>query len=249
MMFAELSFLDRFDAAADAGFEAVEFLFPYDYPPESIHKLLGRNRLELALFNLPPGDWTAGERGLASLPDRFDDFKEGVQRALVYAEATGTQRIHMMAGNAPRTDARAAASFRRALLYAVEQMSGPHIDLLIEPINSRSMPGYFLDNFDYAAELIRELRLPNLRLQFDVYHRQILHGDVTMAFRALLPIIGHVQIASVPSRHEPDEEELNYPFIFDEIDRCGYTGFVGCEYIPRGKTVAGLEWFSGYRRA
>jgi 2-dehydrotetronate isomerase len=154
----------------------------------------------------------------------------------------------MMAGNASRSDAKAVASYRRAVAYAAEQVRPLGVDLLLEPINARNMPGYFLNDFDYAADLIRELNLPNLKLQFDVYHRQIIHGDVTMAFRALLPMIGHMQIASVPSRHEPDGEELNYPFLFAEFDRAGYAGFIGCEYNPRGRTADGLGWFRSYRR-
>ncbi|PWR20335.1 2-oxo-tetronate isomerase [Zavarzinia aquatilis] len=242
LMFGEWSFLDRFAAAADAGFPAVEFLFPYDHAPEAIADRLARNGLELALFNLPPGDWAAGERGLAALPDRFDDLKAGIERAIPYAEATGARRLHLMAGLADRGAAEARAAYRRAVLHAAEMLDARGIELLIEPINRRSMPGYFLDDFAFAEDLIRDLAQPNLRLQFDIYHRQILHGDVTMALRRLLPLIGHVQVASVPSRHEPDGEELNHPFLFDELDRMGYTGFVGCEYVPRAGTLAGLGW-------
>ncbi|MBS7537372.1 2-oxo-tetronate isomerase [Ancylobacter lacus] len=248
LMFTEWAFLDRFDAAAEAGFTAVEFLFPYEHPPEAIADRLRRNSLQQALFNLPPGDWAAGERGLAALPDRAGDVRRGVATALRYAQHTGVKRLHLMAGVAERGDPAAAAAYRDAVAFAGEQLGQHGIDLLLEPINRRSVPGYFLDDFGYAAELITRLGLPNVKLQFDLFHRQILHGDATMALRQLLPMIGHVQIASVPSRHEPDGEELNYPFLFDELDRLGYDGFVGCEYNPRAGTLAGLGWFAPYAR-
>ena len=246
MMFTEWPFLDRFDAAADAGFRAVEYLFPYEHPPEAIADRLARNGLTQALFNAPPGDWSAGDRGLAALAGRFEAFDAGLSRALVYAEATGVRRVHVMAGIADRADAAAEARYRHALSHAAERFGAEGLDLVIEPINARNMPGYFLNDFGYAAALIGALGLPNLKLQFDIYHCQIIHGDVTMRLRALLPIIGHVQIASVPSRNEPDGEELNYPYLFDELDRLGYQGFVGCEYNPRGKTLDGLGWFKPF---
>lgn len=243
MMFNEWSFLDRFDAAAAAGFTAVEYLFPYEHAPDAIAARLSRNSLTQALFNLPPGDFAAGERGLAALPARFEDLKRGVETALSYASATGVRRLHLMAGIAPRTDPGAAAAYRAAARWTAERIARQGLDLVIEPINGRDIPGYFLNDFAYAEALIHELALPNLRLQFDIYHRQVMHGDVTMALRTLLPITGHIQIASVPSRHEPSGEELNYPFLFEELDRLGYSGFVGCEYRPRGATVDGLDWF------
>jgi hydroxypyruvate isomerase len=249
MMFTERAFLDRFDAAAEAGFAAVEFLFPYDYPPGPIAERLKRNRLTQALFNLPPGRWEDGERGLAALSDRFEEFKSGVARALDYVAATGVKRVHMMAGNAARSDPKAEASYRRAIEYAAPVLFGRGVDLLLEPINARNMPGYFLNDFPYTRDLIASLGLPNVKLQFDVYHRQIMHGDVTMAFRTLQPIVGHIQVASVPSRHEPDGEELNFPFLFAEFDRFGYDGYIGCEYNPRAGTVEGLKWHHPYGRA
>lgn len=248
LMFQEWSFLDRFDAAADAGFAAVEYLFPYEVSPDAIAARLEKNHLEQALFNLPPGDFSAGERGLAALPDRFDELKAGVAKALVYARTTGVKRLHLMAGIAELSDNVACAAYRRSVVYVAEALAPEGIDLLIEPINRRDFPGYFLHDFDYAARLIADLALPNIKLQFDVYHRQILHGDVTCALRTLLPLTGHIQIASVPSRHEPDDEELNFPFLFEEIDRLGYAGYVGCEYHPRGGTLAGLGWFRNFSK-
>ncbi|APG88851.1 hydroxypyruvate isomerase (plasmid) [Sinorhizobium americanum CCGM7] len=249
MMFNEWSFLDRFDAAAEAGFTAVEYLFPYEAPPEAIADRLARNGLQQALFNLPPGDWAAGERGIAALPGRFDELKSDVERALDYAAATGVKRLHLMAGLADPSDPEAANCYRRAVAYATERLAEKGLDLLLEPINGRNMPGYFLNDFGAAEGLIAELGLANLKLQFDIYHRQIIHGDVVMALRRLMPITGHIQIASVPSRQEPDGEELNYPYLFAEIDRLGYTGFVGCEYTPRGGTLDGLTWFKPFARS
>ena len=246
MMFTEWPFLDRFDAAAQAGFTAVEYLFPYDHPPDAIADRLARNALTQALFNLPPGDWAAGERGMAALPDRFDELSDGVGTALRYAAATNVRRLHLMAGNADRRDPQALAAYRRSVAFAAERVGAAGLELLLEPINSRNMPGYFLNDFAFAENLIRELALPNLKLQFDIYHRQILHGDVTMALRAMLPMIGHIQIASIPSRHEPDGEELSYPFLFAELDRIGSEGYVGCEYNPRAGTLQGLGWFAPF---
>ena len=248
MMFNEHAFLDRFDAAADAGFEAVEFLFPYEASPEEVGAKVARNRLTVALFNLPPGNWAAGERGLAALPERAAELDGLLDRALPYAEATGVQRLHLMAGIADAHDPRAKAAYRAAVERTATRLAERGLDLVLEPINGRDMPGYFLNDFGRAAELIQDLALPNLKLQFDLYHRQILHGDVTMALRAMVGLIGHVQIASVPSRNEPDGEELNWPFLFEELDRVGYAGFVGCEYRPRGRTEAGLGWFAPFAR-
>jgi 2-dehydrotetronate isomerase len=246
MMFTERPFLDRFEAAAQAGFTAVEFLFPYDHPPETVGERLVRNGLTQALFNLPPGNWAADERGLAALPDRFGELCDSLGTALPYVAATGVKRVHLMAGNADRNDPKAADAYRRAVIWTAERLAAEGIDLVLEPINSRNMPGYFLNDFGFAETLVRDLSLPNLKLQFDIYHCQIIHGDVTMRLRQLLPITGHVQIASVPSRHEPAGEELNYPFLFEELDRLGYDGFVGCEYNPRAGTLEGLGWFAPY---
>lgn len=246
MLFTEHAFLDRFAAAADAGFTAVEYLFPYEHEADAIAARLTRHKLTQALFNMPPGDWANGERGFAALPARFDAFKAGVEAALRYAAATGVKRLHMMAGMADHADKEAQASYRRAAAYAAEKLAPHGIDVLLEPINSRNMPGYFLNDFHQAEALIRELALPNVKLQFDIYHCQIIHGDVTMMLRKLLPLVGHVQVASVPSRHEPTSEELNDAFLFAELDRLGYDGFVGGEYNPRAGTREGLAWFKPY---
>ncbi len=247
MMFNEHPFLDRFDAAADAGFDAVEFLFPYEASPEAVAERVQRNALTVALFNMPPGNWSDGERGLAALPGRSAEMRDGVARALDYAAATGVGRLHLMAGLASPRDPQAAGAYREAVQYAAGRLAEHALDLVLEPINGRDMPGYFLDDFVAAERLIGELGMPNLKLQFDLYHRQIMHGDVTTALRRMLPIIGHVQVASVPSRAEPAGEELNWPFLFEELDRLGYSGFVGCEYRPRAGTLPGLGWFEPFK--
>jgi hydroxypyruvate isomerase len=247
MMFTEVPFLDRFAAAAKAGFTAVEFLFPYDHPAEEVGKRLHDNGLTQALFNLPPGDWAAGEKGFAALPQRFDALKASLETALPYAQATGVERVHLMAGIAERSDAKAVEAFYKSVAWAAEFFAPHGLDVVLEPINPRNVPGYFLNDFGFARDLIRELKIPNLKLQFDIYHCQIIHGDVTMRLREMMDIIGHIQIASIPSRNEPDGEELNYPFLFGELDRLGYTAFVGCEYNPRGRTEDGLGWFAPYQ--
>ncbi|HEX3983166.1 MAG TPA: 2-oxo-tetronate isomerase [Acidisoma sp.] len=247
MMFTEWPFLDRFAAAADAGFTAVEYLFPYEHSPDQVGSALNRAGLTQALFNLPPGDWAAGERGMAAFSARAGELAAAVETALPYAEATSCSTLHLMAGIADRADPAADAAYRAAVIRTAERLGRAGITLVLEPINKRDMPGYFLNDFGYAAALIGELGLPNLRLQFDLYHRQILHGDVVMGLRQMMPIIGHVQIAGVPDRHEPDESELDFHYVTAELDRLGYTGFIGCEYRPVGKTTDGLGWFAPYR--
>src|SRR5947207_13972688 len=204
MMFNEVPFLDRLDAAAKAGFAAVEFLFPYEHPAKEIGERLKRNGLTQALFNLPPGDWNAGEKGFAALPDRFDDLKKSLDTALPYAQATGVKRLHLMAGMADRSDSKAVEAYYKSVAWTAEFFAPHGLDVVIEPINARNVPGYFLNDFLFARDLITELKIPNLKLQFDIYHCQIIPGDVTMPLREIIPIIGHSQIASIPSTHRPD---------------------------------------------
>ena len=247
MMFNEWEFLDRFGAAADAGFRAVEYLFPYAFEPDAIAARLESHGLTQALFNLPPGNWEAGDRGLAALPERATDFRASVATALRYAEATGVKRLHVMSGNADSNDPKARSAYEDSLRYAVSEIGAKGVDVVIEPINRRDMPAFFLNDFNYAAELIGRLGLPGLKLQYDIYHRQILHGDVVKSLEAMMPIIGHVQIASVPARNEPGTGELNDDFVFRRLDNLGYAGFVGCEYRPAGKTLNGLSWWDAWR--
>lgn len=247
MMFNEVPFLDRFEAAAKAGFKAVEFLFPYEFPVEEVAARLKQFGLTQALFNLPPGDWAKGERGISALAGREAEFRQSLEIARPYALATGVKRLHLMAGIVSRSDAAALARYKDAIRHAAETFAPHGIDILLEPLNSRDMPGYLLDSYDFAADLITGLGIPNVKLQFDIYHCQILHGDVTMRMRSMFPIIGHVQVASIPSRNEPMSEEMNDAFLFAELDRLGYTGFIGGEYRPKARTEAGLGWFAPYR--
>ncbi len=242
MMFNELPFLDRFAAARAAGFDAVEYLFPYDFAEAEIADRLAENGLTQALFNLPPGDWSAGDRGLAALSARAPEFRASVATALRYAAATGVARVHVMSGLADRNDATARKTYADSLAYLCDAAGAANLDVLIEPINRRDMPGYFLNDFGFAANLIGDLGICNLKLQFDIYHRQILHGDVLTSLQQMMPIIGHVQIASVPLRNEPGTGELDDFKVLRELDRLGFTGFVGCEYRPAAGTVAGLAW-------
>ena len=248
MMFQEFAFLDRFAAAAAAGFDAVEYLFPYDFEMSQIARSLRDNHLTQALFNLPPGDWAAGDRGLAALPGRKREFRDSVATALRYAGATGVGRLHVMSGIARRDDPQAGACYRESLAYLCDQAGQAGLDVLIEPINARDMPGYFLNDFNYAADLIADLGLANLKLQFDIYHRQIIHGDVLTGLKALMPIIGHVQIAAVPLRNEPGTGELDDMRVLTALDTLGYSGFVGCEYRPAAGTVEGLGWLNAFRK-
>lgn len=246
MMFNEHAFLDRFQAAADAGFEAVEFLFPYDHPAELVAEKLQRAGLLQSLFNMPPGNWHTGERGLAAVAGREAEFRASVDTALGYAEIIGSPLLHVMAGLADRRDVAAMGRYLDALQFAVDAAEDAGVGLVIEPINGRDMPGYFLDDFEVALDIVRKIDRPSLRLQFDIYHRQILHGDVIMALRRMMPWIGHIQVASVPKRNEPGTGELNDALIFSEIDALGYDGFVGCEYRPAGRTEDGLSWLKAW---
>jgi len=248
MMFTEHDFLDRFQAAADAGFETVEFLFPYDYPAELIAERCRAAKLEQVLFNLSPGDWDTGDRGLAALPERKAEFRQSVGTALEYAGIIGTRRLHMMAGIADPDDPLHQASYRDSLSFAADAAAERGVCLMIEPINKRDMPGYFLNDFDRAADLIASLDRPNIRLQFDIYHRQILQGDVLKGLESLMPLIGHVQIASVPGRNEPGSGELDDFRVLQTLDELGYEGFVGCEYRPRAATLDGLGWLQKVHR-
>ncbi|MBX3569778.1 MAG: TIM barrel protein [Rhizobiaceae bacterium] len=249
MMFTEWSFLDRFAAAADAGFEAVEFLFPYDHTPEEVADRLAANSLEIALFNMPPGDWAAGERGMSVFPERRAEFEANVAKAMEYALATGVRRLHMMAGNVSPDSAEAGARYREAIRFACAAAAPHGIDIVLEPLNGRDMPGYFLNDFNRAAALIAELGPANLKLQFDIYHRQRIHGEVIIGLTEMMPIIGHVQIASVPLRNEPGTGELDDFAVFAALDRLGYAGWVGCEYRPAAGTLAGLGWRERVARA
>jgi hydroxypyruvate isomerase len=246
MMFNEVPFPQRFAAAAKAGFQGVEFLFPYDHAPHEVAQWLNENGLTNALFNMPPGDWANGERGLASLPGRESEFRAGVARALAYAQALGTKRLHAMAGLVPAGAARERHRevFIDNLRYAARELARHGITLLIEPINPRDMPGYFLSSQAEAHAIREAVGEPNLQVQLDFYHAQIVEGDLAMGLRKHFAGVGHVQVASVPDRHEPDDGEVDYRYLFRLLDELGYDGWVGCEYRPRGRTEDGLGWMA-----
>ena len=247
MMYVEHDFLDRFAAAAADVFEAVEFLFPYDFEPAEIASRLADNGLQQVLFNAPPGDFAGGERGLACLTGRRDEFRRGiVEKALPYALALRCPRLHVMAGLMPAGIARAALRevYLENLAWAAREAASAGLDLLIEPINTRDMPGYLLNRQGEAHQIVEQIGAPNLKVQMDLYHCQIVEGDVAMKLRQYLPTgrVGHLQIAGVPDRHEPDQGELNYPYLFEQLDLLGWQGYIGCEYRPRAGTSAGLAW-------
>ncbi|MBL8397974.1 MAG: hydroxypyruvate isomerase family protein [Candidatus Accumulibacter sp.] len=248
-MYQELPFLDRFAAAAADGFTGVEYLFPYDVPAEEIAARLRAHRLEQVLFNLPPGDWRAGERGLACLPGRAAEFAAGVDLALRYAEILDTRRLHVMAGipQSGMDEPTCRASYVNNLRLACARLADAGRTALIEPINTRDMPGYFLNRQQDAQTIIATVGAANLRLQMDFYHLQIAEGDLSVNLRRYRHLLGHVQIAGVPDRHEPDDGEVNFSHLFDLLEASGYDGWIGCEYRPRAGTSAGLDWLRVYR--
>ena len=248
MMFNEHAFLDRFAAAAACGFKGVELLFPYEFPVEEVASALKGQQLTQALFNMPPGNWAAGERGLACLPGREKEVMAGVDKALRYAEALNCRTLHLMAGVAPNNVAleKLEATFVANLTAVAKVCAAQRITVVIEPINQRDMPGYFLSYQDQARRLIERSGALNARIQMDLYHCQIMEGDLTRRLEKQIAQVGHVQVASVPDRHEPTEGELNFPHLFEALDRVGYTGWVGCEYRPRARTEDGLGWATPY---
>jgi len=246
-MYNEVPFPERFAAAARDGFKGVEFLFPYDYPIAEIAGWIKDNGLVNNLFNMPPGDFAGGERGIASLPGREEEFKAGVAKALEYAAVLGTPTLHAMAGLFPAGGdstlrAQHHAVYVKNLRYAAQQLGKKGLGFVIEPINPRDIPGYFINTQAEGHAICKEVGEPNLKVQMDFYHAQIVEGDLSVTFKNNFANIGHVQIASVPARHEPDEGEINYRHIFKLLDEMGYAGWVGCEYKPRGKTEDGLGW-------
>jgi hydroxypyruvate isomerase len=240
MMFTELPFLDRFAAAAKAGFKGVEFLFPYEFPAGELASRLEDNGLSLVLFNLPPGDFAKGERGLAALPGREAEFDTAVARALEYAQALACPRVHVMAGLVHQGASRPL--YVTNLRKAARRAAAAGIEVIIEPINTRDIPGYFLSRTSEARAVIYEVGEPNLGLQFDIYHRQVMEGDVATAIRDYAPLTRHYQLAGPPDRGEPDGGELNYSYLFQLIDETGFNGWIGCEYKPRQGTLEGLKW-------
>lgn len=245
MLFTEHDFLDRFDAAARGGFKAVEYIGPYDYAPDVVAARLKKNGLTQALFNLPPGDWAKGERGIAVLPNRVEEFRQGVAKAIDYAQALGCGQVNCLAGIAPQGVDRATLEnvFVENLKYAAEKLEQAGIKLLIEMINTRDIPGFFLTDTRQALGILDRVGSNNLYLQYDIYHMQIMEGDLARTIEANLDRIAHIQLADNPGRHEPGTGEINYPFLYDFLDRIGYAGWVGAEYKPKAGTEQGLGWF------
>lgn len=244
MMYQEHAFLDRFAAASRDGFRGVEFLFPYDFPAADIRRRLDDEGLTQALFNAPPGDFAGGERGLASLPGREAEFRSAIGKALEYSSVLKNPCLHIMAGliTPGQERARHRAVYLNNLAWAAEQAAPLGLTLVIEPINTRDIPGFFLNRQDEAHQICHEIGANNLRVQMDLYHCQIVEGDLAMKLRQFIGGVGHIQIAGVPERHEPDIGEINYPYLFSVIDELGYAGWVGCEYRPRAATSGGLGW-------
>ena len=244
MLFTELPFLDRFEAAAQAGFDAVEFLFPYAWEPEQIQQRLRAHGLQLVLHNLPAGNFDAGERGIACHPDRVDEFRAGVAQALRYAQVLGVPQLNCLAGIAPAgvTDGVLRQTLVDNLAYAAAALGGAGLKLLIEPINTFDIPGFYVNRTAQAAAILAEVGADNGYIQYDIYHAQRMEGELAGTLQKYLPHIAHIQLADNPGRHEPGSGEINYPFLFKHLDQIGYTGWIGCEYKPTTTTQAGLGW-------
>lgn len=250
MLFNEVDFLDRFGAAARAGFEGVEYLFPYAYPRDALVERLGANGLVQVLHNLPAGDWAAGERGIACHPARVGEFQDGVGKAIEYARALGCPRVNCLAGIAPPgvPDERLRETLVGNLRFAARHLAAAGIELVVEAINTRDIPGFYLCRTPQVLSVLDEAGITGAAVQYDAYHMQIMEGDLAPTLERNLARIGHVQIADHPGRHEPGTGEIHYPFLFAHLDRIGYRGWVGCEYKPATTTEAGLGWFEPWRR-
>jgi hydroxypyruvate isomerase len=250
MMFTEVPFLDRFDRAAAAGFKAVEFLFPYAWPAHEIRRRLDANGLQLVLHNLPAGDWDAGERGIAIDPDRVAEFRSGVARAIDYAGALGVGQLNCLAGKAPAgaAEAKLRRTFVENLQHAARELARADLKLLIEPINTFDIPGFFLNRTSQAIGVLDEVGAANAFLQYDIYHAQRMEGELAATVEKHLARIAHIQLADNPGRHEPGTGEIDYGFLLRHIDRVGYAGWIGCEYKPAAATEAGLDWLTRFTR-
>lgn len=249
MLWNEVDFLDRFDKAAQAGFTGVEYLFPYAYPAEQLAEKLQKNGLTQALHNLPPGDWAKGERGIAVLPDRAGEFQDSVGTAIAYAQVLGTRTLNVLCGLTPQgiDPETVHATLVSNLKFAAAELKKAGIAFVAEAINTRDMPGFHLTTSRQAFALFDEVGPHDIFFQYDIYHMQVMEGDLVPTLRAHMNRIRHIQLADNPGRHEPGTGEIHYPFVFDAIDAAGYEGWIGCEYKPRTTTDAGLGWFAPYR--
>ena len=248
LMFNEVEFLDRFDAAAKAGFKGVEYLFPYVAPAAQVAEKLNKAKLTQVLHNLPAGNWAAGDRGNAVDPARVGEFQDGVGKAIEYAKALGCKQLNCLAGLTPKDvpSDKVRDTFVSNLRFAAERLAGEGIKLLIEPINTRDIPGFYLTKTQQALDIIAAVGSSNLWLQYDIYHMQVMEGDLANTIEKNLAKIAHMQLADNPGRHEPGTGEINYDFLFKHIDKLGYGGWIGCEYKPAAETTAGLGWVKPY---
>ena len=249
MLFNEVPFLDRFEHAAKAGFEAVEFLFPYAFPAADIKARLDANRLTLVLHNLPAGNWDAGERGIACLPGREDEFRGGVAKAIEYAKTLGVPQLNCLAGKAPvgADEGALRQTFVANLKFAAAELGKAGLRLLIEPINTFDIPGFYLSGTAQALAILDEVGADNAFVQYDIYHAQRMEGELAATMEKHLARIGHIQLADNPGRNEPGTGEINYRFLFAHLDRIGYRGWIGCEYKPKNETSSGLGWLAQAR--
>jgi hydroxypyruvate isomerase len=244
MLFNEVPFMERFEKASNAGFKGVEFLFPYAFSADEIKQKLDHHQLKLVLNNLPAGDWEAGERGIACFPDRIDEFRAGVATAIEYAQILGTPQLNCLAGKAPAglESKLLRDTFISNLQFAAIELQKANIRLLIEPINTFDIPGFFLSKTQQAIEILGEVNSSNLFVQYDIYHAQRMEGEIANTIQKYLSKIAHIQLADNPGRNEPGTGEINYPYLFKLIDRLGYQGWIGCEYKPLSNTESGLGW-------
>ncbi len=244
MLFTEVPFLERFALARQAGFTHVEYLFPYAFKVEDLNSVLEQHRLKQVLFNLPSGDWAAGDRGIGASPGREAEFRAGVPQAIEYATALGVPRLNCLAGKrvAGHSDAEHRDTLVENARFAATELAKHGLELLIEPINHFDIPGFFVNRTEHAIQLIDEVGLPNVRVQYDIYHAQREEGELTATFRQHLDRIGHIQIADNPGRHQPGTGEINFPFLFRQLDESGYEGWLGLEYVPSPNTTASLGW-------
>jgi hydroxypyruvate isomerase len=249
MLFTEADFMDRFGLAAQAGFKGVEYLFPYGYDKNQLTEQLEKHGLTQVLHNLPAGDWGKGDRGIGCLPDRVSEFQDGVGRAVEYGRALGCRQINCLAGVAPVgvPEEKLRSTFVHNVMFAADALKNAGIKLLIEPINTRDIPGFYLQHTQQALDIIKEVGSDNVFVQYDIYHMQVMEGDLALTIEKNLKQIAHLQVADNPGRHEPGTGEINYDFLFKFVDRIGYSGWIGCEYKPTATTEAGLSWYAPYR--
>jgi hydroxypyruvate isomerase len=248
MLFTEVDFLSRFEKAKNAGFKGVEYLLPYDYPVEDVVEALQSNGLTQVLFNLPSGDMPNGERGIACLPDRIDEFRQGVDQAITYAKALNCPQLNCLAGKVPEglSHSEAHQLFVDNLRFAADKLAAENITLLVEMINTKDVPGFFLTTTAQALSILEEVNHPNIKIQYDIYHMQRMEGELANTMKANIDNIKHMQLADNPGRHEPGTGEINYSFLFDFIDQLPYDGWIGCEYAPAAGTEEGLGWLKDY---